>query len=101
MNAHVSTCICQLPIKSNHDSKPETLNSEAQDTNPVYSILFHLLLPYQMINGVTAVRSPEAGGSTTQVSLTELGFRNSVLIGREQRLVLVLEPIRENLSLHS
>lgn len=78
-----------LPINSNLDSQPEALNCEAWDTNPVDGILFHLLPSYQMINSVTAVMSPEAQGSTPQLSLTEPGFRNSPLIGREERLALV------------
>lgn len=43
-----------------------------------------------MINGVTAVMSPEACGYTTQLSLTELGFTSYTLIGSEQKPALVL-----------
>lgn len=101
ISARMSTCICHLPINSNHQGRPETLNSDVQDTNPVYSILFHLLPSYQMINSDTAVMSPEACGYTTQLSLAELGFTRCTLIGSEQRLVLVLWPITKNISLHS
>lgn len=97
----MSTCICHLPINSNHEDKPETLNSEVQDTNPVYSILFRLFPSYQMINGDTAVMPPEACGYTTQLSLPEVGFTRFTLIGSEQRLALVLWPITKNISLHS
>ena len=101
ISARMSTCICHLPINSNHQGRPETLNSDVQDTNPVYSILFHLLPSYQMINSDTAVMSPEACGYTTQLSLAELGFTRCTLIGSEQRLVLVLWQITKNISLHS
>lgn len=43
-----------------------------------------------MINGVTAVMSPEACGYTTQRLLIELGFTSYTLIGSEQRPALVL-----------
>ena len=38
-----------------------------------------------MINGDTAVMSPEACGYTTQLSLAELEFTRCTLIGSEQR----------------
>lgn len=43
-----------------------------------------------MINGVTAVMSPEACEYTTQPLLTELGFTSYPLIGSEQRPARVL-----------
>lgn len=101
ISACMSTCICLLPINSNYEGKPETLNSQVQDTNPVCSILLHLLPSYQTISGDTAAVSPEACGSTAQLSLPELGFTRCALIGSEQRLVLVLWPITKNISLHS
>lgn len=98
ISAHMSTCICHLPINSNHEGKPETLNSEAQDTNPIYSILFRLLPSYQMINGDTAVMSPEACGYTTQLSLAELEFRDALWLAQNRDLSGTLANQEKRLS---
>lgn len=94
----MSTCVCH----SNHESKPEPLNSEVQDTHPVSSVLSRLPLSIapndEQCHTATA---PEGCGSPTRLSLTEPGFTSCTLSGSEQGCALVLWLIRKNIAPHS